>query len=56
VEIAEERGTRLAAKVRGGRVDPERTRRGVDPKAVTFHRFALERAGNGWRARVVIDL
>jgi len=46
----------LAAQVAGGVIDPERTARRADPKAVTFHQFALERAGDGWRARVVIDI
>ncbi len=56
VEITGESPATLRARAQGGRVDPERTLRGVDPKAVTFHRFALEQAGNGWRARVVVDL
>jgi SHS2 domain-containing protein len=47
---------RLTATVRGGPIDPGRTALGADPKAVTFHQFALERAGKGWRARVVIDI
>jgi SHS2 domain-containing protein len=42
--------------VQGGVIDPERTARGADPKAVTFHQFALERRDGGWRARVVIDI
>jgi len=46
----------LTARVEGGMIDPERTARRADPKAVTFHQFALERAGDGWRARVVIDI
>ena len=47
---------RLTADVRGGTIDPEHTALGADPKAVTFHQFALERASGGWRARVVIDI
>jgi SHS2 domain-containing protein len=48
---------RLVGRVRGGRIDPERTGRRADPKAVTFHRLAVEPAGEGgWRARVVIDI
>jgi SHS2 domain-containing protein len=46
---------RLAAALDGGLID-ERTARRADPKAVTFHQFALERADEGWRARVVIDI
>ena len=47
---------RLAARLEGGSIDPERTALRADPKAVTFHRFAVEPAGSGWRARVVIDI
>jgi SHS2 domain-containing protein len=48
---------RLAARIRGGRIDPARTERRADPKAVTFHQLAVEPApGGGWRARVVIDI
>ena len=46
----------LAAQVTGGVIDPELTARRADPKAVTLHQFALERAGAGWQARVVIDI
>jgi len=47
---------RLAADVRGGTIDPERTTLGADPKAVTFHQFSLGPVDGGWRARVVIDI
>jgi SHS2 domain-containing protein len=47
---------RLAAEVEGGAIDPERTARGADPKAVTFHQFGLRTVPGGWRARVVIDI
>jgi SHS2 domain-containing protein len=46
----------LVAELEGGVIDAERTARRADPKAVTFHQFGLERAGGGWRARVVIDI
>ena len=46
----------LRARVQGGVIDPERTALGADPKAVTFHQFALERVDDGWRARLVIDI
>ena len=47
---------RLTAHLRGGAIDPERTALRADPKAVTFHRFAVERAHDGWKASVVIDI
>jgi SHS2 domain-containing protein len=46
----------LEARLAGGPIDPERTTRRADPKAVTFHQFVLERRNGGWRARVVIDV
>jgi protein archease len=46
----------LSARVQGGIVDPERTALGADPKAVTFHQFALEPVDSGWHARLVIDI
>jgi SHS2 domain-containing protein len=47
---------RLAADVEGGVLDPAHAELRSDPKAVTFHQFALERADAGWRARIVIDI
>jgi SHS2 domain-containing protein len=46
----------LTARLIGGPIDPERTALRADPKAVTFHQFALEPRNGGWRARVVIDI
>lgn len=47
---------RLAAEVQGGALDPAHVELRSDPKAVTFHKFALERVDGGWRARIVIDI
>ncbi|HXG02171.1 MAG TPA: archease [Candidatus Binatia bacterium] len=47
---------RLAARLAGGRLDPPRTALRADVKAVTFHRFSVERHGRGWLARVVLDI
>ena len=46
----------LTAHVWGGVIDPERTALRADPKAVTFHQFALEQRDGIWRARIVIDI
>lgn len=46
----------LEARLAGGPIDPARTALRADPKAVTFHQFALEPRNGGWRARVVIDV
>jgi len=47
---------RLVARVAGGTIDRERTTLRADAKAPTFHRFGVEPAAEGWRARVVIDI
>lgn len=49
-------GWRLTARLRGGSLAPARTARRRDPKAVTLHRFALERGDRGCWARFVIDI
>jgi SHS2 domain-containing protein len=56
VEIDGSGPLRLVAEVEGGILDPARSELRSDPKAVTFHQFALERTERGWRARVVIDI
>jgi SHS2 domain-containing protein len=47
---------RLDADVRGGVIDRVRTALRADPKAVTFHQFAVRPADSGWQARLVIDI
>jgi SHS2 domain-containing protein len=47
---------RLQADVRGGIIDRARTALRADPKAVTFHQFAVMPVDGGWRARIVIDI
>ena len=47
---------RLEAEVRGGIIDRARTTLRADPKAVTFHQFAVTAVDGGWRARIVIDI
>ena len=56
VRVSGEGPFSVAAQIRGGVIDPERTALGADPKAVTFHQFALDQVRDGWRARVVIDI
>ena len=47
---------RLDADVHGGVIDRARTALRADPKAVTFHQFAVTAVDGGWRARLVIDI
>ncbi|HAM59160.1 MAG TPA: hypothetical protein DDZ42_07205 [Candidatus Rokubacteria bacterium] len=56
VRVSGEAPCRLAARLRGEALDRTRTTLRADPKAVTFHLFALEPRDGGWRARVVIDI
>jgi SHS2 domain-containing protein len=56
VEVRPDTPCRLTARLRGGVIDPARVGLRADAKAVTFHQFALEPLGGGWRARVVIDI
>ena len=47
---------RLLAEGRGEKIDRERHPLNVDVKAVTLHRFAVERTASGWRAAVILDI
>lgn len=47
---------RATATLRGEKLDPARHEQVVDVKAVTWHRFRVERAQEGWRALVVLDI
>jgi SHS2 domain-containing protein len=56
VRISGDGPYRLEADVRGGVIDRARTALRADPKAVTFHQFAVTPVEAGWRARLVIDI
>jgi protein archease len=47
---------RLLARAVGGRIDRGHTILRADAKAPTLHRLTVEPAGEGWRARLVIDI
>ena len=46
----------LNATLHGAIVDPARTRRGIDVKAVTMHELRVEPDGEGWHGHFVLDL
>ncbi len=48
------RGAEIAVGL--GRWDPVLHAEGADVKAVTWHAASFERAGAGWRARVLLDV
>jgi SHS2 domain-containing protein len=56
VHITGEGPYELAADAEGGVLDPAHAELRADPKAVTFHQFALARTPEGWHARIVIDI
>ena len=49
-------GYLLQAEAAGEAADPARHSLGVDVKAVTLHRLAVERTPRGWQATVVLDV
>ncbi len=46
----------LAAEASGEELDPQKHELLVDVKAVTLHRFQVERTADGWRAMVILDI
>lgn len=56
VRITGEGPFRLEGVARGGVLDRTLTALRADPKAVTFHQFAVTAVDGGWRARIVIDI
>lgn len=46
----------LEGELSGEAIDPERHPLAGDVKAVTLHRFALNRTVDGWEATVVLDI
>jgi len=46
----------LFAAARGERLDPQRHSLRVDVKAVTLHRFRVEKTASGWEALVILDI
>ena len=46
----------LSAVTQGENLDPNRHHQRVDVKAVTLHRFQLEKTDTGWTAMVILDI
>ena len=46
----------LQAVTQGETIDPDRHEQRVDVKAVTLHRFQLEKTEDGWMALVILDI
>jgi SHS2 domain-containing protein len=57
VQIEEKNGEyHLSAVTQGETLDLERHEQRVDVKAVTLHRFQLEKTDDGWTAMVILDI
>jgi SHS2 domain-containing protein len=57
VQIEEKDGEyHLTAVTQGEMLDCDRHEQGVDVKAVTLHRFQLEKTDDGWTAMVILDI
>lgn len=58
VEVARDEAGRyhVQAALAGEPFDPERHEQGADVKAVTLHRFSLERTQEGWAAYAILDI
>jgi SHS2 domain-containing protein len=57
VQIEEkDREYHLSAVTQGETLDLERHEQRVDVKAVTLHRFQLEKTDDGWTAMVILDI
>ena len=57
VHIEEKAGNYyLIATTQGERLDRDRHHQRVDVKAVTLHRFQLEKTDDGWIAMVILDI
>lgn len=57
IEIEEKGGLyHLRANAAGELLDPARHEQGVDVKAVTLHRFSLEKTENGWQTYTLLDI
>ena len=55
IEQAEQKFT-LDCRVHGERLNPQKHELTVDVKAVTLHRYQVQRTALGWEATVVLDI
>jgi SHS2 domain-containing protein len=49
-------GFKLECKARGEHIDSAKHELKTDVKAVTYHKFAIEKIDDGYRAHVILDL
>ncbi|KCZ73605.1 hypothetical protein ANME2D_00676 [Candidatus Methanoperedens nitroreducens] len=56
VNIRENGGYELRAKVSGENINQEKHGLRADVKAVTYHMFEVKKTGENWTARVILDI
>ncbi|PIG95019.1 archease [Gloeocapsopsis sp. IPPAS B-1203] len=56
VKLEQKEIYQLQAVTKGEKLDPNKHHQRVDVKAVTLHRFQLEKTANGWQAMVILDI
>lgn len=57
IQFEEKNGLhQLTAVLQGEKLDRARHQQRVDVKAVTLHRFQLEKTSDGWTAMVILDI
>jgi len=54
VDVSEGESLRAEGVIRGGRISPEIVK--TEPKAITFHKFRVEKRDGGWIAFVIVDI
>ena len=54
VNVSEDGVLKAKGTIRGGRIRPELVK--TEPKAITFHKFRVERREDGWYAFVIVDI
>ncbi len=54
VEVKENGNFKAVGRIRGGRISPEIVK--TEPKAITFHKFRVERKDGTWTAFVIVDI
>ncbi len=47
---------KLTAVISGDKIKPKKQKLGNDAKAVTMHKFKLEKVKNKWKATVILDI
>ncbi len=54
VEVKENGNFKAVGRIKGGRISPEIVK--TEPKAITFHKFRVERKDGMWTAFVIVDI